>query len=136
VNVPIRSDPIYLPDNSPLSIGKDHNRPNRNLFHSRVGIVSLYETDLLSAETDALYNDYKIFYPNIPLISDALLTCDLTKSSNVTFFKVINTEYLILNDTSGNGTQFPENLEAVMLLMTERLQLNLFHIINDLLIRS
>jgi hypothetical protein len=41
-----------------------------------------------------LYEDYKIYYQNIPLISDALLTCDLTKPENV-----LNTH---ITDTSGN----------------------------------
>jgi hypothetical protein len=47
-----------------------------------------------------LYEDYKKYYQNIPLISDALLTCDLTKSENVSERNI--------QDTSGNNNTLLE----------------------------
>jgi hypothetical protein len=87
---------INLPDNSPISIGRDHSRPSFSpLFSTRVGIVSIYQRYLNISEISALYNDYKINFQNIPLISDALMTTDLTKSETVLENEII--------DLSGNG---------------------------------
>jgi hypothetical protein len=88
--------PINLPDNSPISIGRDHSRPSYNqLFSTRVGIVSIYQRSLSVLEINALYNDYKINFQNIPLISDTLATFDLTKGETVSRDEI--------KDLSGNG---------------------------------
>jgi hypothetical protein len=89
---------IAIPINAPLSIGMDHSRTDYfRLKNARVGIVSVYERALNLVELTALYEDYNSFYQNIQLISDALLTCDLTKPENVEI-----TENVYISDTSGN----------------------------------
>jgi len=91
-------NPINLPINAPLSIGMDHSRLSYfQLRHARVGLVSVYERALNSVERSALYEDYKIYYQNIPLLN-TLFTCDLTKSENV--FNIAG--FLYMRDTSGN----------------------------------
>jgi hypothetical protein len=60
-----------------------------------VGIVSIYQRSLNISEINSLYNDYKINFQNIPLISDALTTIDLTKGETVSRDEI--------KDLSGNG---------------------------------
>jgi hypothetical protein len=87
--------PIHLPDNSAISIGRDHSRLSYNpLYSARVGIVSVYERSLSVLEISALYNDYKIRSQNIPLLN-TLATYDLTNKENVLRVEI--------KDTSGNG---------------------------------
>jgi hypothetical protein len=59
-----------------------------------VGIVSAYMKSLSVLEIDALYNDYKIQYQNIPLLN-TLATFDLIKGETVSRDEV--------KDLSGNG---------------------------------
>jgi hypothetical protein len=90
--------PIHLPDNSAISVGRDHSRLSYNPLHSaRVGIVSVYERSLSPVEINALYNDYKIHYQNIPLLN-ALASFNLTKPETVSRVEI--------QDLSGNGNYF------------------------------
>jgi hypothetical protein len=94
-------NPINLPINTPLSIGRDHSRTTYfKLKSARSGVVSVYERAFNLVELTALYEDYKKYYQNIPLISDALLTCDLAKPENVSDRRI--------QDISGNNNILTE----------------------------
>jgi hypothetical protein len=88
--------PNNLPDDSPISIGRDHSRLSFSpLTSTRVGVVSIYQQSMSDLEINALYNDYKINFQNIPLVSDALATFDLTKGETVSRDEI--------KDLSGSG---------------------------------
>jgi len=99
---------ITIPGNTTLSLGKDWSRPDYELQWSRIGLVSIYERLLSSVEIKALYDDYKPYYQNIPLITDAIGIWDLTEPDNIYYGIPENKFNITIKDKSGNDNELVE----------------------------
>ena len=99
---------ITIPANTVLSLGKDWNRPDQELQWARIGLVSIYERLLTNEELKSLYDEYKGYYLNIPLLSDAIGVWDLTEPENISYSIPEDKFNITIKDKSGNDNELVE----------------------------